>query len=197
MTTNSGGQALSRATTLLLAGLMLLSTLLFVAGIALERSSSGSRDTHASVSQLAPTVAVGEVAPEGSAAREAQEGQPAAAPAAPESAEGTAAHEQAEQNRVFGIDVESPGVIAGVLLGTLLLIAALFVFGYRVLPLVFIVALVATVLDVREVVYQLGQANYGVALLAIGVALSRMATVVVSGRAWRAGRRPFSPVAAR
>jgi hypothetical protein len=110
---------------------------------------------------------------------------------------GTAAHEQAEQSRVFGIDVESPGVIAAVVLGTLLLIAALFVFGYRVLPLVFIVALVATVLDVREVVYQLGQAHYAVAFLAVGVALSRLATVLMSGRAWRAGRRRFAPMAAR
>jgi hypothetical protein len=194
---NSDGQALSRATTLLLAGLMLLSTLLFVAGIALERSSSGSSDTHTSVSQLAPTVAVGAAAPEGSAAREAQEGQPAAAPAAPGSAEGTAAHEAGEQNQVFGIDVESPWVIASVVLLTVLLIAALFLFGYRVLPLVFIVALVATIFDVREVVYQLGQARYAIAFLAIGVALSRLATVVVSGRAWRAGRRPFSPVAVR
>lgn len=82
-------------------------------------------------------------------------------------------------------------------LGTLLLIAGLFVFGYRILPLVFLVALVATVLDVREVVYQLGQANYGVALLAIGVALSRLATVLVSGRAWRAGRQPLAPGHAR
>lgn len=70
-------------------------------------------------------------------------------------------------------------------------------FGYRVLPLVFIVALVATILDVCEVVYQLSQANYEVSLLAIGVALSRLATVLVSGRAWRVGQRPFSPVAAR
>jgi hypothetical protein len=97
---------------------------------------------------------------------------------------------------VFGIDVESPGVIAGVVLGTLLLIAGLFVFGYRVLPLLFIVALGATVLDAREVVYQFGQAQYGVTLLAIGVTLSRLATVLVSGLAWRAGRRQLAPMAA-
>jgi hypothetical protein len=100
-------------------------------------------------------------------------------------------------NGVFGIDLESPAVIAGVVLGTLLLIAGLFVFGYRVLPLVFIVALVATVLDVREVIYQLGKANYVVAFLAIGVALSRLATVLVSGLAWRTSHRQIAPVAVR
>jgi hypothetical protein len=193
MTTNSDGHALSRATVRLLAGLMLLSTVLFVAGVALERRSSESSDTHSPVSQIAPTVSAAVEAPEGSAEREAQEGQPGAATAAPEgsaareaqeqqpatgsaapqSAEGTATHEQAEQNHVFGIDVESPGVIAGVVLGTLLLI-----------------------LDAREVAYQFGQAQYGVALLAIGVTLSRLATVLVSGLAWRAGRRQLAPMAA-
>jgi len=197
MTTNSNGRALSRATALLLAGLMVLSTVLFVAGVALERSLSGSGDTHAPAPQEAPAVSTGAEAPEGSEAREAQEHQEATAAAAPESAEGTDSHEQAEQNGVFGIDLESPVVIAGVVLGSLLLIAGLSVFGYRMLPLVFLVALGAMVLDLREVVYQFGQANYGVAFLATGVALSRLATVLVSRRAWRAGRRRFGPAPAR
>lgn len=77
MTTNSDGHARSRATTFLLAGLMVLSTVLFVAGVALERSSSGIGDTHAPVPQVAPTVSTGTEAPEGSEAREAQERQEA------------------------------------------------------------------------------------------------------------------------
>jgi cytochrome b561 len=68
--------------------------------------------------------------------------------------------------------------------------------GYRVLPLVLMVALITTVLDVREVVYQLGQAHAWVALLAIGVALSHLATVLVAGLAWREGRRRLSPIVA-
>jgi hypothetical protein len=35
--------------------------------------------------------------------------------------------------------------------------------------------------DVREVIFQLGQAQYAVAFLAVGVALSRLATVLVLG----------------
>jgi hypothetical protein len=210
MATNSKGHALSRATTILLAGLMVLSTVLFVAGVALERSSLGPGDTHPSTPQVAPTVSAGAeapegseareaqerqeaaatVAPEGSEAREAQERQEAAAAASPESAEGTPAHEAAEQNRVFGIDVESPWVITSVVILTLLLIAALFLLGERVLPLVVLVAVVATVFDLREAGYQLGQARYLIAALAIGVVASRIATAVVAWLAWRQGAQP-------
>jgi hypothetical protein len=156
MAVNSPGRALSRATTIHLAGLMVLSTTLFVAGVALERSSSDSGDTHAPAPQVAPTLPAGAEAPEGSEEREAQERQEAAAAASHESAEGTPAHEAAEQNRVFGIDVESPWIITGMVILTLLLIAALFLLGEPVLPLVVLVAVVATVFDLREVGYQLG-----------------------------------------
>ena len=191
MTTNRNSHALSRATTLLLAGLLVLSTVFFVVGVMLERSASG--DTHVAAPQVAPTTSSAAEAPEGSAEREAQEHQEAAAAASQGSAEGTEAHEQAEQNRIFGIDFESPAVLAGVVLATLLLIAGLFVFGYRVLPLVFIVAFVATVFDIREVVYQLGQAHVAIAALAAGVVITRLATAVAAGLAWRRERQQTHP----
>ncbi len=193
MTTNRNGPALSRATTLLLTGLMVLSTVFFVIGVMLERSASGEGDTHVAAPQVAPTVSSEVQAPEGSEEREAQERQEAAAAASQESAEGTEAHEQAEQNRIFGIDLESPAVLAGVILATLLLIASLFVFGYRVLPLVFLVALVAMVFDIREVVYQLGQAHVAIAALAAGVVITRLATAVAAGLAWRRERQQAHP----
>jgi hypothetical protein len=175
---NNSGHMLSRAKLLLMMGLLVLSTVLFVAGIALERSATASA---ARAPAPQPTVAaqVGQGAQESTAAREAQERQEAA-PAVPQSGtEGTAAHEQTEQNRVFGIDVESPWVIAGIVLGTLLL--------------VLFVAVVATIFDGREVVYQLGQARYGVAALALGVVASRLATAIVAGLALREGRRSAHP----
>jgi hypothetical protein len=187
------GYTLSRTKLLLMVGLMLLSTVLFVAGVALERSSSGSGSVRAPAPQPTTGVQAGQEAQEGTEAREAQERQEAAPAPAQEGVEGTAAHEQAEQNRVFGIDVESPWVIAGVVLGTLLLIAALVVFGYRVLLLVLLVAVVATIFDGREVVYQLGQARYGVAALALGVVASRLATAIVAGLALRDGRHTTHP----
>lgn len=190
MASNSAGRALSRATSILLAGLMVLSTMLFVAGVALERSTSGSGDIHPPAPQVAPTVSAGAAAPEGSEAREAQERQEAAAPAPQESVEGTPVHEAAEQNRVFGIDVESPWVITSVVIVTLLLIAALFLLGERVLPLVILVAIAATIFDLREIGYQLGQARYLIAALAIGVVVSRIATALVAWRAWHIGAQP-------
>jgi hypothetical protein len=187
MASNSAGRALSRATTILLAGLMVLSTVLFVAGVALERSRSSLGDIQSSAPHVAPTVSAGAEAPEGSEARETQERQEAAAAAPQESAEGAPAHEAAEQNRVFGIDVESPWVITSVGIVTLLRIAALFLLGERVLLLVIVIAVVATIFDLREASYQLGQARYLIAALAIGVVVSRIATALVAWRTWRQG----------
>ena len=94
---------------------------------------------------------------------------------------------------MFGMDVESHGLSRAWCSGTLLLIAALVVFGYRVLLLVLLVAAVATIFDGREVVYQLGQARYGVAALALGVVASRLATAVVAGLALRERRHSADP----
>lgn len=163
-----------------IAALMVLSTVLFVAGVLVEHSS-GSSSAPAPVSQSAATPA-----PEGSEAREAQERQTAAAPQ--ESAEGTPAHEEAEQNRVFGIDVEAPWFTAGVVIGTLLLIAALFVVGHPVLLLVLLVSLIAALFDAREVAYQFGQVHYGIAVLALAVVATRLATAVLAWLALREGR---------
>lgn len=183
MTQSSRTHALSRTTTFLLAGLMALSTALFVAGLALERSTENNGAASTPAAQIAtPT-------PEGSEEREAQERQEATAQEPGAEAEGSAAHEAAEQNRVLGIDVESPWVIGSVVLLTLLLIAALFLFGARVLQLVVAFALIAAVFDVREVGYQLGQAHYLIAVLAIGVVISRIATAFFAWRAWRTDER--------
>jgi uncharacterized membrane protein YeiB len=192
MATNHAAHALPRSMLLLLAGLMLLSTLLFVIGIALERAGS-TEEAHPPLPQASTTAAAEPAAPEGSEAREAQERQTASTAQA--GAEGAAAHEQAEQSSVFGIDLESPWVIAGVVLGTLLLIGALFLFGQRALLLVLVVTLVATLFDVREVVFQLGQARYGIAGLAIGVALSHLATAIVALLALRKRRNTARPPA--
>jgi hypothetical protein len=176
MTESSRTPGLSRATTLLLAGLMVLSTGFFVTGVALERSTS---DTGAASIPGAP---IATQAPEGSEAREAQERQEATT-THPDEGEGSAAHEAAEQNQVLGIDGESPWVVASFVLATLLLIVALFVFGARVLRLVVAFALIATVFDVREVGHQLGQAHYLIAVLALAIVISRIATAFI---AWRA-----------
>jgi hypothetical protein len=204
MTVNHAVQTLSRTKRLWIVALMVLSCVLFVAGVVVERSSgNGSAPTLASQSTVATALPEGSAAkeaqegqaaatalPEGSAAREAQEGQTAAPQT---NGEGSPVREAAEQNRVFGIDVEAPWFIASVVIGTLLLIAALFVLGYRALLLVLLVSLVAALFDGREVVYQLGQAHYGIAVLALGVVVSRLATALVAWRARREGQHSAPP----
>src|SRR5437867_1358106 len=101
MVTCTTPHELSRTKLLLLAGLMVLSSVLFVAGAALERSSPSSEETSAPARQVAPSVEKGQEAQEGSEAREAQERQEAASTATQESAEGNAAHEQAERSSIF------------------------------------------------------------------------------------------------
>jgi len=83
MTGRSGAHALSRTTTVLLAGLMMLSTGLFVAGVALERSTATNGAASTPAAQRATP------APEGSEAREAQERQ-AATTRQPAEGEGSA-----------------------------------------------------------------------------------------------------------
>jgi len=185
MTVSHAVQTLSRTKRLWIVALMVLSSVLFVAGVVVERSSgSGSAPTPASQSTVATAL------PEGSAAREAQEVPTAAAQT---NEEGSPVHEAAEQNRVFGIDVEAPWFIAIVVIGMLLLIAVLFVVGYRALLLVLLVSLVAALFDGREVVYQLGQAPYGIAVLALGVVVSRLATAIVAWLARREGQHSVHP----
>jgi hypothetical protein len=98
------------------------------------------------------------------------------------------AHNEAAELTVAGIDLESPWAIAAVVLLTMLLIAALWRFGYPILFLVLIIAALATIADVREIVVQIAQAQYGVAALATGVAAARLATAIASLMALREGR---------
>jgi hypothetical protein len=90
------------------------------------------------------------------------------------------AHSESRELAVAGIDLESPWAVAAVVLATVLLIAALWRFGYPVLFVLFVAAAAATVADVREVLVQAEQACYGVAALASGVAVAHLAAAVVT-----------------
>jgi hypothetical protein len=168
MTNPTLQHAPSRSKLLLISVLLALSTALFMAGVAVERGW-GSGGT--------PTVSHQEVG----APPEASEGGGAHNEAG-ENAEASEAqaHNEAAESTIGGIDLESPWVLAAVVLLTVLLIAALWRFGYPVLFVVLIVAAVATIADVREVFVQVAQARYSVAMLATGVAVARLAAVVVT-----------------
>jgi hypothetical protein len=175
MTTPTVSRASSQTKLWLITLLLALSTVLFVVGVAAERgwgSSAATIDTHqeAGASQETSGEGAHSEAEENAEASEAQ------------------AHTEARELAVAGIDLESPWVVAGIVLATVLLIAALWRFGYPVLFAVLIVAALATVADIREIIVQVGQARYGVAALATGVAVARLATVIVTLLALREGR---------
>jgi hypothetical protein len=176
MTTATLHHAPSRRKLLLITVLLALSTVLFVVGVAVERgwgSGGATIDAHQ----------------EAGASQEASEGDGAHSEAG-ENAEASEAqaHTEAGKLAIAGIDLESPWVVAGIMLATALLIAALWRFGYPVLFAVLIVAALATVADIREIIVQVGQARYGVAALATGVAVARLATVIVTLLVLREGR---------
>jgi len=111
----------------------------------------------------------------GAIAERSQSGEPAAAEA----------HEGSERETVRGVDVESTPLIVIAVLGGLGLAALVAAPPGRRRPVLLAVgaiALVWAVLDVREVVHQLGESRTGIALLAIGAALLHLAAGAVAAR---------------
>jgi len=172
----------SQARLRLITVLLVFSTALFVVGIAVERGW-GSGGSTADIHQ------------EAGAPQEAAEGEGAHSEAdqnaeARENAEANEAqaHSEAGELAVAGINLESPWAVAAVVLAAVLLIGAMWRFGYSVLFVVLVVMVVATVADVREIFVQVGQARYGVTVLATGVAMARLATAVITWLVLREGR---------
>ena len=168
MTTATLHHTCSRSKLLLITALLALSTVLFAVGVAAERGWGSGGTT---------TVSHQEVG----ASQEASEGGEAHTEVR-ENAESSEApsHTEAAEPTFAGIDLESPWLVAAVVLLTVLLIAALWRFGYPVLFVVLIVAALATLADAREIIVQVAQARYSVAALATGVAVAHLATVIVT-----------------
>ena len=79
-------------------------------------------------------------------------------------------------------------MLRAVVAAAIILIAALYYFGYPILVVLLLVALAGTVLDVREVIYQIEAAQGGIAALAVIVGLAHSATAVAATITLRAGR---------
>ena len=90
---------------------------------------------------------------------------------------------------VLGVPVDDPAIVAVSVLAWLALIAALLRIGPRVLPVVLLVAAAAVVLDVGEVIRQIGERQAGFAVLAALVAAAHGAVVVLSAIALLHARR--------
>ncbi len=160
MVTATRGYALPRTARWLVAGLLAISAALFVTGVAVERGSENHQ---------------------ASAVR------PAASPAKPVDSDGgegpvdtppTTQTTPSQNESILGIDLENPWLVGAAVLGSLVLIGALWRFGYRVLPVVVLFAIAAALFDVSEVLRQIQRNNTTITLLA-GVVLAAHAAVAI------------------
>ena len=184
--------SISRKKLLLIASLIVVSTVLFVIGVAMERSQEMAEGPGAHQEEVSGT-------PESGQARESQEARERA-----EAREGEGGHqepgsqeedsetiEEHGEEAILGINPESTGIVVAVVVGWLVLAVGLLLFGTRfpiVLILVAVVAVAATILDVREVLGQVGRNNGGVAALAAVVTLLHAAIGILSLFIWREHR---------
>ncbi len=158
-------EPIARKMLVLIIGLIVLSTGLFVTGVVIERSGGG---TSAAISSTAGQVPSTTQDPDGG--HESTSSSPSspkvqAAPA---------------KETVFGLDLENPWFVAAFTLGWLVLAAALIRFGRITLPVVLLVVVVAMVLDVGEVMRQIGEAKSLVAAFAVLVAVAHLALAVLA-----------------
>lgn len=143
----------------LIVGVMVLSTLLFLTGIAIEQSGRESAAaTSTQQTEPAPTDA-GD--PDGG-----HEGASTSSPGTTQAA--------APAETVLGLDIEAPGFLAGFLLVWLVLALALFRWVRPALMALLLVAIATVVLDGAEIVHQTKEANTTLILLAAVVTLTHL-----------------------
>jgi hypothetical protein len=163
-----------RRSLLLIVGLIAVSTVLFVVGVAVERRGEAAEGTgtHQELSGEPEAGEAGEAAESGE-----EEGAHQDVAGSHEQAGGAGAH---QEESIFGINPDATWVVAAVVIGWTVLVAALLLFGPGALILVVLAASAATVLDVMEVLRRVAFANGTVAVLAALVALSHAAIAVLS-----------------
>ena len=169
MVTATRGQFLPRTARLLIAGLLAISAALFVVGIAVERTGENP-----GVSAVQPNAASAK--PVDSDGVEGQSGSGEGHVDTPTTSQTTPV-----QNESFlGIDLENPWLVGAAVLGSLVLMAALWRFGYRVLPIIVLFAVATALFDVSEVLRQLQRNNIPVLLLAGVVLTAHVAVAIVA-----------------
>jgi len=170
MVTVTRGQSLPRTAFWLIAGLLIISAALFVIGVAVERA--GENAGVSPVHQDATTAPKPADSDDGEGQSNSGEGHvdtPTTAQTAP------------VQNESFlGIDLENPWLVGAAVLGSLILIGALWRFGYRALPIVVLFAIAEALFDVGEVLRQIQRNNTLIILLAGLVLVAHSAVAIVS-----------------
>jgi hypothetical protein len=170
-------EPIARKMLVLIVGLIVVGMALFVTGVIIERSGSG---TSAAVSTAQGQTSTGSHDADGG------HESTSSTPRSPT----TQAQEGVQSETVFGLDLENPWFVAAFVLIWLILIAALVRFGRIALPAVLLVAAVAMVLDVGEVVRQVGEARSLLATMAVLVTASHVALVVLALLILLQGIRP-------
>lgn len=163
-----------------LAVLLVISAALFFVGIYLERGASAP--TSPVAVQPAPSTHVeGASGESGEAGHSASPAATTAIASAGESGETTAEH--AAETWPFGIDLESPVLVGGAILVSLLLALAVLRTTTPMVPLGIVgFSLLFAVLDLLEVSHQLGAARPGLAAIAAVLLVLHVAMALVAAR---------------
>ncbi len=154
-----------RTMMVLIVGLIVLSAGLFVTGVLIEHNG-GSTSAAASPTAGQPPSTTQD--PDGGHESTSSSSSSPKVQAAP------------GQETVFGLPLENPWFVAAFVLGWLVLVVVLMRFGRITLPVVLLVAIVATVLDAGEVMRQTGEGKSLVAAFAVLVAVAHLALAVLA-----------------
>ncbi len=166
----------------LMAALLVISAVLFVIGIALERASPVG-DIHTE----APPVATKVTSTSVENGNESGEVHPQATSNTPSS--------EAQAETTLGFNLENPWLVGAFALASLALAAALLRFGWPALLLALLFGAGTAVLDLQEVLTQLGRSNTLVAGVAVLVAVAHVAVAVLAVVAWASLRAaPIGPM---
>ena len=171
-----------------LAMLLVGSALLFFVGINLERGVSAPERPVASAPSSQPEP------PNAAGVAEGAEAGHSDAPAASAEAAGETAGEHAAEARPFGIDVESPLLVGGVIVISLLLALAVLRTTTPFVPVAILgFAVIFALFDALEVSFQVGASRTGLALIAALLIPLHVVTGLIALRlVWRPRGGPLA-----
>lgn len=162
----------------LLIGLMIISTILFVVGLTLERAGEAGEGAGAHNEAEEPQQSENaEAREEGEEAEEHEENSEAG-----QAGEASGVVEEAHSETILGIDLESPTLVMAAVVVWLILTVALWRFGSRLLIPIIIVALATALFDGLEVVTQINRGNIGLAALAALITILHIAVAYLACR---------------
>lgn len=155
---------ISRKILVLTISLVVISTLLFITGVIIERSG---------VTVSAPSTSQQQTTQGSNPSHDADGGHESTTPT-------DVSHGSVPDAMLFGLDLENPWVVGAFAFVWLVLIAALVRFGRSAFLAILLAAIITTVLDVGEVLRKAGEANTLVLTFAVLVAVAHLALVAVA-----------------